>query len=685
MCSTQEYIKTKIVKEIPRIPLEGYIDLTYRCNNNCRHCWLWLPENSEEKAREFSFDEIRNIVKDARSMGCRRWSISGGEPMLREDFPEIFDYITSKSSFYSINTNGSLITPEIAMLMKKKGWKKISIYGATADVYDHITRNPGSFEAAMQGFAYLKEAGAEFTVQIFPMRDNYHQFKDMVRLAESLSPYWRIGAAWLHLSASGDPVKNAEIRQQRLSPKDVIELDKPALCFEEQMGKNENQGRSCATDGDDRLFASCIKARRDFHIDPYGKMTFCMHIKDPSLQYDLRKGSFAECWERFTPNITDMVKGGREYIENCGSCDMRRDCRYCPVFGYLEHGRFSSKVEYLCEVAKESRIFKEDWKKNHRRYYPIAGITIQVDSDLPITENTFDKKFKHFETAGPGQDNIFIRHHFSLPELDENLGKEVYRNPPWAIYKKGNSWIYLCISSDSGNNNLYKVATFNNDHTSAKIYSPDDSAFKKGNLHSLTLFSTDQILLARVLADRGGCYIHSSGVIFENKGLLFVGHSEAGKSTMVKMLKDEAEILCDDRVIVRRWHDGFKIHGTWSHGEVPDVSANSAPLDAILFLQKSDENLIVPIHDKKEIIKRLLPCLIRPMADTGWWDKMLCLIERMAQDVPCYTLYFDKSGGVKDLLREIITNKDAETFLRRQENEKSPNATPIAGPLLAAN
>jgi len=128
--------------------------------------------------------------------------------MLRPDFPEIFDYITKKSGSYSINTNGTLITPEIAELMKRKGRKMVALYGATADVHDHVTRNPGSFQATMKGFKLLQEAGAEFIVQLVPMKDNYHQYKEMVKLAKSLSPHWRVGAAWLFLSAEGDPGKN---------------------------------------------------------------------------------------------------------------------------------------------------------------------------------------------------------------------------------------------------------------------------------------------------------------------------------------------------------------------------------------------------------------------------------------------------------------------------------------------
>ena len=580
---------------------------------------LRIPSDSPEKENELTFDEIKKIFDEARSMGCRSWKISGGEPMLRPDFTDIFDYITRKSVSYSLNTNGSLITPKIARLLKRKGTKMVALYGATAEVHDHITRHPGSFEATMRGFSYLKEAGAGFIVQIIPMKDNYHQLNDMKSLAESLSRHYRIGAAWLFLSACGDQNRNQEIARQRLDPEQVIELDKPDLFYEEWINDNgkgqtlntelltsnfeqgtKNEGQRTSNierrtsnkelqneheyrhSEDDRLFASCISARRDFHIDPYGQMTFCCFIKDPALRYNLRKGSFKECWENFIPSLTAKVKGGKEYIENCSSCEDRSECRWCPVYGYLEHRRFSAKIDYLCDVARENKRFKEKWEKNHRRYYQCGGITIRVESDLPITDTTFHPKFKLFQVDELGEDTIFIRHHFSLPDLNmQDLGKEVYRKPPWAIYKRGNSWIYLGISPTARNKHLHRVAVFNNDHTRARIYNDGEEVFRRGNLNALTLFATDQILLAQVLGNREGCYLHSSGVIFNDKGFLFVGHSDAGKTTMATILKDKAEILCDDRMIVRRWKEGFRIHGTWSHGDLPEVSANSAPLKAI--------------------------------------------------------------------------------------------------------
>ena len=424
--------------------------------------------------------------------------------------------------------------------------------------------------------------------------------------------------------------------------------------YEEKNLLKESAGCGHCAKGDDRLFASCIEKRRDFHIDPYGMMSFCSFIKDPDMRYDLRKGTVQDCWENFIPSLKDKVRGGSEYLENCGSCESKRDCRWCPVYSYLEHGRYSAKIDYLCSVAKENRKYKEDWKMNHRRYYEIADITVQVDSDLPINDNTFHSKFKCFEATGHGEDTITIRHHFSLPDLTgKDLGEEVYRKAPWAIYKNKESWIYTGISPTKGDESLHKVVLFNSNHTSATIYNDREEIFLKGNLHSLTMFPSDQILIARLLADRRGCYLHSCGVIFNGKGLLFAGHSEAGKSTMCTKLMGKAEILCDDRMIVREKPEGFKIYGTWSHGDVPDVSSNSAPLDAVLFLEKAETNEIIPLTDKKEISRRLLSVVIRPFVTTDWWEKTIVVLERIAAGVPCYLLKSDKSPKIVELLRDL--------------------------------
>lgn len=645
--SKSAVVQLQAVDQFPRVLLKADIDLTYRCNNRCLHCWLWKPADAPEAARELSLEEIRRIAGEARALGVREWTISGGEPMLRPDFPEVFDELTRKSRYYTLKTNGTLITAAIARLLKRPGEVWVSIYGATPEVYDRVARRSGAFKQSMKGISLLKEAGVQLVVQAFPMRENWHQWQQMVELARSLSPIWRVGAAWLNLSADGDPLRNTEIASQRLDPKIVVELDRPTMLDEPD---DRNEGHCEQAREDDQLLAACVESRRELHIDPYGGLSVCCVIKDPSLRYDLKRGTVREGWEVFIPSLADEVRGSETYRKGCGQCEWRADCRWCPTYAYLEHRDHTAKIEYLCSIAEEVQRFKALWELHHRRHFRIGGIDLQVDSDLPFTETTLQPAISVFRVDGSGPGPVKIRHHFShqglVPLAPE---EEIHRQGPWTVYRKGGSWIYRC----GLNGVTYSISVFNNDHTRGTIYHADDASWLRGGLNTLSLPVTDQILLTRLLADRGGCILHSAGVILDGKGFLFIGHSEAGKTTVTRLLEAEGEILCDDRNIVRRDGAGFRVYGTWSHGDSPSVSAASAPLRAALFLEKSDVNRMECLTDRKEIIRRLIACLIRGLEDSAWWHKNLDVIEAFSRAVPCYRLEFEKSGDLAPLLRSI--------------------------------
>lgn len=642
------YVTKRDVLENLRLPLKGSLDLTYRCNNNCRHCWLWLPVNAAEKAEELSFGEIRTIVDEARALGTREWDISGGEAMIRPDFAEIFDYITRHSRFYTLRTNGTLVTPQIARLMRRPGAKWISLYGATADVYDRVTRNPGAFESLMRTFALLKENSVPFTVQLFPLRDNWHQWPQMIELARSISPEWRIGAAWLHLSASGDPVRNDEIRRQRLDPADVIALDPPFIDGSSDMRDN----RECQVHKTESgLFAACIESGDRIHIDPYGQMSFCEIIKDPALRYNLRHGSVKEGWDVFLPSLAEKVLGSNVYKNGCGHCALKEDCRWCASYAWIEHRDFSEKINYLCNIAEENRRYKNNWQTHNRRYYQAAGITIQIDSDKAITESTFTPAVQTFAVDGPGEDTVRIHHHFSLDGVAlHDLGNEIYHVAPWTVYRKDASWIYLCSLGDT----IYSVSVFNADQSRGRIYHANDEFWEKGRLNTITVPVTDQILLVRLLAERQALILHSAGAILDEKGLLFVGHSDAGKTTTTRLFEGHAEILCDDRNIVRLQGDTFDVYGTWSHGDSALVSAASAPLKAIFLIRQSPDNRLTRLT-RKTAFNKLLPCVVRGYADVEWWNKTLTLVERLTHDIPCYEMEFDQTGGIVPLVQSLCS------------------------------
>ena len=78
------------------------------------------------------------------------------------------------------------------------------------------------------------------------------------------------------------------------------------------------------------------------------------------------------------------------------------------------------------------------------------------------------------------------------------------------------------------------------------------------------------------------------------------GLSGAGKSTMIKLMREHIQILCDEINIIRKWPDGsYKVHGTWNHGELPELSAGEAPLIGLFFLKQAKENKICQPYGNK--------------------------------------------------------------------------------------
>ena len=278
-------------------------------------------------------------------------------------------------------------------------------------------------------------------------------------------------------------------------------------------------------------------------------------------------------------------------------------------------------------------------------------MSVSLCAGLSLKKQTFAEKFNAFEIPAPLEENIDIQHHFvqELPEI-ETGSRRIYFRPPWAVYEGEMNWTYQRIKPAPSLEPWGQTIITGPRHEVLTIYNDDTmkARFLEGGLTSLTLFPSDQILIARALAYRNGCMLHSLGVILDGKGYLFVGHSDAGKSTMARLLGPEAVVLCDDRNIVREQDGLLQLFGSWSHGDVPDVSPGPAPLHKIFFLEKAEQMRLRPASHPFE---KLLACLIRPLETREWWDKSLGILERIVSQVECLDFAFNRSGDVLDLIR----------------------------------
>ena len=123
-------------------PLLGQLDieLTERCNNNCIHCCINLPEDDAEAlSREMSTDFVKDVITQAADLGCLTVRFTGGEPLLREDLAELYEFTRRLGMQVILFTNARLITPELAALLAKMPPGRVVEVSVYAVSYTHLT------------------------------------------------------------------------------------------------------------------------------------------------------------------------------------------------------------------------------------------------------------------------------------------------------------------------------------------------------------------------------------------------------------------------------------------------------------------------------------------------------------------------------------------------------------------
>ena len=145
-----------------RIPTSFGLEITARCNNDCRHCYINLPTGDRTaKEEELTLEEIERIADEAISLGAIWCLLTGGEPLIRGDFPDIYLSLKRKGLLMQVFTNAIPVTEEHIKLFRKYPPRdiEVSVYGATKETYERVTRKAGSFDAFIRGLNLLLENG----------------------------------------------------------------------------------------------------------------------------------------------------------------------------------------------------------------------------------------------------------------------------------------------------------------------------------------------------------------------------------------------------------------------------------------------------------------------------------------------------------------------------------------------
>lgn len=338
---------------LKRIPLSGGIELTFRCNNNCIHCYCNLPASDrEEMLREMDTVTVKRILDSVADAGCLRLFFTGGEPLLRKDFRDIWIHSKKRGILLTLFTNGTLIDDDMADFLSE--WRpfsvEITLYGATERTYEAVTRVRGSFKRCMNGIDKLIKRNIPLKLKTVAMRENFREIGMMKEIAKEKA----IGFRFDPLISSRLDMDRSPL-SQRLSPDEIVSLD--LMSDERSHAWMEFCGTMPSQRVSDNLY-ECGAGANSFHIDPYGNLMICIMARRE--KYNLKVGSFEEGWYNFIKEIKDR----RVSPDNkCMGCNIYYICGNCPGWSQIENGDDESPVDYLCKVAhKRFEVFGKEVK-----------------------------------------------------------------------------------------------------------------------------------------------------------------------------------------------------------------------------------------------------------------------------------------------------------------------------------
>lgn len=333
------------------IPLAGSFELTPRCTLNCKMCYIHKSSFdktaiAEEKDTGFWLD----LAKDARDAGMLMLLLTGGEPMLRPDFDEIYRECKKLGLLVSVNTNATLIDEDKLRLFSEYPPHKVSVtlYGASSETYGKLCGNSSAYQRVVDSIYELKKAGVNLKLNYSITPDNVADIPAVTAFIKEL------GVPAIAASYMFGSVRNCG-EAYRLTAEDAaraqLEWHRGMLGDEELANRlrsdspPEQVGELCSQ----RI--SCRAGLSTFWVTWQGEMTPCGMMSGPNIPVT----DFAGAWQ--------AIRAEREKIflpAECSGCKHRKKCDMCAAVSLGETGRSDGVPPYACQKAYEySRLCDE--------------------------------------------------------------------------------------------------------------------------------------------------------------------------------------------------------------------------------------------------------------------------------------------------------------------------------------
>jgi radical SAM protein with 4Fe4S-binding SPASM domain len=307
------------------IPLSVQLDLTYRCNERCIHCYL-----DHEDHGEMSTAEILGLLDQLADAGVLFLNISGGEIFMRKDLFEIVEHARKLQFSVKLKTNAVMIRAEKARRIAALAVEavQISLYSHKAEVHDEITKLPGSFKRTVEGARLLHAAGVKVSFANVLMQHNADDYPQVRELAEQMG-----------IGFSIDPT----ITPMMDGDRSILQLNLDAARLEKVFHDSSLMGEGgesfCSPPAgplaSEDAFATlpCSAGHTACYISPYGEVFPCVQF--PFRVGSVREQRFIDIW-RDSPQLQEVRSITVGDLEGCSSCVHGGSCTRCPGLAHME-------------------------------------------------------------------------------------------------------------------------------------------------------------------------------------------------------------------------------------------------------------------------------------------------------------------------------------------------------------
>jgi MoaA/NifB/PqqE/SkfB family radical SAM enzyme len=227
--------------------------------------------------QELSTAEILRIMDELAEAGTLDLCLTGGEPLARPDFFQLYEHAIRCGFLVTVFSNGTLITEAHAdrFAALRPHRMEISLHGMTRETFEQITLGQDSYDRCVQAIRLLLDREIPLVLKSTAMTLNQHEILDVKRYVESLGTVrYKLGEEMRPALDGG-----AGPFQYALSEEDLSNL------YQQDCDLQRDACRRDAVEP-----PPCRSGMQRFHIDAYGQLELCSGNRRQS--YDLRAGSF---------------------------------------------------------------------------------------------------------------------------------------------------------------------------------------------------------------------------------------------------------------------------------------------------------------------------------------------------------------------------------------------------------